>query len=56
MKPKTTDSLESTEGLGRFSDVMKKIIGVPHSVVKQRIEEAQKQKAEARAGKKKPKR
>jgi hypothetical protein len=45
MKPRTPEMIEGTEAFERFNNAMKSIIAVPHSVIKQRIEEQRKQAA-----------
>jgi hypothetical protein len=45
MKPRTSEMIEGTEAFERFNNAMKSVIAVPHSVIKQRIEEHRKQAA-----------
>ncbi len=45
MKPRTSEMIEGPEAFERFNAAMKAIIAVPHSVIKQRIEEHRKQSA-----------
>jgi hypothetical protein len=45
MKPRTSEMIEGTEAFERFNNAMRSVIAVPHSVIKQRIEEHRKQAA-----------
>jgi hypothetical protein len=44
-KPHASEMVQGPEAFQRFDNLMKTVIAVPHSVIKQRIEEARKQSA-----------
>jgi hypothetical protein len=45
MKTGTADMIEGPEAWGRFQDAMKKVLSVPHSEIKKRIEKERRKAA-----------
>lgn len=46
MSKRTSEMIEGPEAFQRFNSTMKAVLAVPHSVIKERIEEARKRSLE----------